>query len=1021
MAQRSVTEGSWSPRTQTFAGQYDECKKNMTERNITTRPPERAQLAGFLVRLLALLCSGAVLGQTGPALPTQQTLIFTALTNLVVTNTASETNVQAGRTFKQALTTNHINFSYTDRNGLLADGWSFMARQGGTNRNTEITNAANGLMVDYDQNAHPGSIVVPCDRGDLWIVGNNRTNLTRNFLWRNLASNWIQIVLTASFNQTTVRQEAGIALYQDDDNFQLLSIGYSTVHGSHDGSEEPGDREESVEFYNGIFAPSAAGYWFNPHTHTWTLGDTNHLFRFDRFTDPVSNNCVQPYWSYNGSFNDVGDPTVRSGGGRNDPPLLTNYNIGIWTGCDAPATPGAANFTLRSLDVVAYGTVVGFTYTLLNAPTGASIDKNGIISWNPGLAQVPSTNVFITRVTDDGVPPASATNSFTVIFMPSPINTPPAFPPRPDVLVNVNTMMTATNTAIDVDIPPNPLTYRLDVAPPGASINASGVITWTPNSSQLYTTNLFVTVVTDYNAQATNSQNLSATNSFNAIVYPPPWPAFVSQPSMAILNEQTMLIVTNNALDGNLNVPQIVTNALLFNYSSKADLLAAGWSFIATDNLNNPRNTENNSPSGHVDYTQPNVVRIPCDVGDLWGGANNTQNSLFRSLPTNWLSARLAVNFVSVNSDIQQAHLCVYQNDDNYVQVGAAYKSSTGAFFAMDREIAGSASTLATATAGGATMYFRFDRNPTDSTITGFYSFDGVIWTTLATTTAPFSNPRLAIWTGGASVANADQAVLELRHLDLVYVTNTAAVLSYSVTITNASGAIAPGATIDTNGVIQWQTAEADGPGFYVCTTTAIENGLAPQRGSNSFYIYVQEVNTAPVLPMQPDLVITSVVPLLPILVTNTATDSDIPANTLTYTLTSGPANAVIDPNGIIYWIPTMQDLPSTNRFTTVVTDSNPSDTITPQLSATNSFLVILPPPPLPPKIQQPALGNGQAVITWNANVGALYRVQYETSLDQTNWTDLPPDIRATTSTLTITNSMDQSGAKFFRVIQLPP
>jgi hypothetical protein len=993
--------------------------KNMTERNIQARPSEPTQLAGFIIRSLALLCSAGVWAQTGPVLPTQPTFIFTGMTNLAITNTASETNVQAGRTFNQALTTNRFYFTYSDRNALLADGWSFMARQGGTNRDTEITNPANGLMVDYNQTAHPGSIIVPCDLGDLWTMNNIRTNATRNFLSRSLASNWLEINLSVSFNPTMVRQEAGICLYQDDDNFVLMTIGYSTAPGSHNGNTAPGNREFCVWEYGGVLAPSV--YGSSPHVHDNILGGTTHVLRWDRYTQGDTNNCVQAWWSYGNGFLDVGDPYVLTGSPT--PPRLTNPRIGIWTGCDAPATPGAANFTLNSLEVIAYNAVVGFSYSLLSAPTGASIDKNGIITWNPTFAQVPSTNVFVTRVIDDGVPSASTTNSFTVIFVPSPINTPPVLSMRPDVLFNVNNGLRVTNTATDADIPPNPLTYRLDIAPPGANIDSSGVITWTPNSSQVFTTNLFVTVVTDFNAQATNSQSLSATNTFSAIVYPPPWPAFVSPPPMAIIvNEQTLMVVTNNALDGNLNVPQIVTNSLLFNYSSRADLLAAGWSFIGADNLNNPRNTELSSPSGQVNYTQPGVVRIPCDMGDLWGMGGNTQNSLFRALPTNWLSARLAISFGPLNSDVQQAHLCLYQNDDNYVQVGAAYKGSTGAFFAMDREVAGSASTLATNTALSATMYFRLDRNPADSTITGYYSYDGQVWTALATATAPFSNPRLAIWTGGASIMNADQAALELRRLDLVYVTNTPAVLSYSVNINNFyTGAPVPGATIDTNGIIRWQTTEADGFNIFACTTVASENGPAPQSAINSFYIVVQEVNTAPVLPLQPDLVITSAVPLLPIIVTNTATDSDFPANSLSYALTSGPSNAIIDPNGIIFWIPTLLDLPSTNRFTTVVTDSNPSDVNAPELSATNSFSVILPPAPLPPKIQSPALDNGQAIITWNANVGALYRVQYKTSLGQEDWTDLPPDIRATTSTLTITNPMGPSGAMFFRVIQLPP
>src|SRR5207245_11467456 len=81
------------------------------------------------------------------------------------------------------------------------------------------------------------------------------------------------------------------------------------------------------------------------------------------------------------------------------------------------------------------------------------------------------------------------------------------------------------------------------------------------------------------------------------------------------------------------------------------------------------------------------------------------------------------------------------------------------------------------------------------------------------------------------------------------------------------------------------------------------------------------EVNSAPVLPAQPDRTITG---LAGISVTNTATDADLPLNALSYLLQSAPANAAIDSNGVISWTPLAAQVPSTNLFETVVTDSNP-------------------------------------------------------------------------------------------------
>lgn len=54
-------------------------------------------------------------------------------------------------------------------------------------------------------------------------------------------------------------------------------------------------------------------------------------------------------------------------------------------------------------------------YSLITAPIGAAVNlTNGIFTWRPTLAQSPSTNPITLRVVDNGSPPLSATQSFTV-------------------------------------------------------------------------------------------------------------------------------------------------------------------------------------------------------------------------------------------------------------------------------------------------------------------------------------------------------------------------------------------------------------------------------------------------------------------------------------------------------------------------------------------------------------------------------------------------------------------------------
>jgi len=116
------------------------------------------------------------------------------------------------------------------------------------------------------------------------------------------------------------------------------------------------------------------------------------------------------------------------------------------------------------------------------------------------------------------------------------------------------------------------------------------------------------------------------------------------------------------------------------------------------------------------------------------------------------------------------------------------------------------------------------------------------------------------------------------------------------------------GATIDTNGVIRWTPDETQGPGTYVLTTVATDDDPLPKSATNSFQVTVNEVNRPPLLPHpQPDWTIIATASLT---VTNTATDPDVPTNSLAYTLTAAPTNAVIDPNGIITWTPSVAQVP---------------------------------------------------------------------------------------------------------------
>jgi hypothetical protein len=883
---------------------------NMTEKDNRMHLAAHIKgMAGFLACWLTAFSPGLVLGQTGPVLPPQATQPISELTTLVVTNTAVETNIPPGRQFSTLLITNRQNFAYADRNALLADGWSFYATSpGGAPRNTEITNAANGALVSYDQVGHPGVLRIPCDVGDLWGTGLGVNN-TRNSIFRSLAANWVRVRLAITFQPTFNYQQMHLALYQDDDNY--VQVGYAYNGGTNS--------------LGGTAATLIWEYGGYPQ-HEWaTIASVNMIeVRMDR--DPNTGN-VTGYFSLDG----VGWTALGPGVSQ----ALVNPRLGIWVGGSPSQVAGVANCDLRELEVVTALPTVSFSYSLLNPPVGATISTDGVITWTPTEAQGPGTNVLTTVVTDNGIPPLSTTNSFTVVV--AEVNTPPTLLAQPDRMISLPNSLAVTNRATDTDIPINPLSYQLTVAPAGATIDTNGVINWSPSADQQMT-NLFVTVVTDSNPRAINAQHLSATNSFTVVVLPPPWPVLPNQAARSV-DELTAMVVTNTATDGSPTVSQVGTNTILFNYTDRAALLADGWTFIGTTGGGTDRNTEYTAGQGGIDYNQfahLGVLNIPCDQGDLLGTAyNNTRNSLFRPLPSGWQSVSLALTFAPVTGNYQQAHLGLYQDDDNYVQMGVAYNSYVGnECFTMDGEIGGFATTPARVPTVNTTLYFRLDRNPVNSTVTNSYSFDGAHWTVLGVMSLTLTNPRLMIWTGGSQATYANgMAVMGLSRLDIVAPITVPTDLSY--TLINPPA----GATIDGNGIISWQPSETDGPGSVVFTTVVTDNSSPPLRATNSFNVVVNEINTPPTLLSQADRVL---VGLQTLTVTNVATDTDFPTNTLNFSLNQAPAGAVINAQGVITWTPSTAQVPSTNVFVTVVTDYNPWAVNAQHLSATNSFTVVV-------------------------------------------------------------------------------
>jgi VCBS repeat-containing protein len=517
----------------------------------------------------------------------------------------------------------------------------------------------------------------------------------------------------------------------------------------------------------------------------------------------------------------------------------------------------------------------GLTYTLLNPPAGCVIDTNGIITWTPTEAQGPSTNVITTGATDNGSPPLSATNSFTVTILD--VNSPPVLPVQVDLTINEQTTLLVTNTATDSDIPANTLSYVLLSAPAAATIDANGIITWPTTEADGPGVYTITTVVTDNGVPP-----LSATNSFSVTVNEVNSSPSLSVPPNQTINELTTLSISASATD-----PDIPANILTFSVV----LPPAGMSI--------------NPASGAISWT-PTEAEGP-----------------------------------SVNT------ITVVVTDN-----GSPPLSATNTFRVTVNEV--NSAPLLTV--------------PPNQTI-----------------------DELATLSVSASATDSDIPANAL----------TFSLISHP-----------PGMSIEpTSGAITWTPTEAQGPSTNTITVVVTDDGSPPLSATNSFIVVVREVNSAPVLPTQPNMTIAELTLLV---VTNTATDSDIPTNSLSYRLVDPPLGALISSSGVITWIPTPLQAPSTNIFETVVTD----DGLAP-LSATNFFTVFVTTSEVTPAptIESIVVTNGAATISWTSVIGHTYRLLYTGDLDA-NWVPIPPDILATSSSTTATDSTESDSVtiRFYRV-----
>jgi len=183
--------------------------------------------------------------------------------------------------------------------------------------------------------------------------------------------------------------------------------------------------------------------------------------------------------------------------------------------------------------------------------------------------------------------------------------------------------------------------------------------------------------------------------------------------------------------------------------------------------------------------------------------------------------------------------------------------------------------------------------------------------------------------------------------------------------------------------------------------------------GTNTVTLTVIPPNTAPSLAAVSNCSINAGFTLV---ITNIASDPEVPPQVLSFCLLSAPTNATLNSsNGIFTWRPLVAQANSSNWITIQVSDNG-----MPPLSATQSFWVkVL--PVSRPSLSLPLWQDSQFVLTVNGDAGLDYTIQASPDLTEPgNWqtlfsTSSPP----LPFTWADTNTGD-STQRFYRILLGP-
>ena len=536
-------------------------------------------------------------------------------------------------------------------------------------------------------------------------------------------------------------------------------------------------------------------------------------------------------------------------------------------------------------------------YELILGPFGATLDENsGVLTWVPAEWQGPATHVVRVRTTDNGAPPLSVTNQYRITV--EEVNTAPVLAAVTDRSVDEGILLVVPNNATDSDLPAQALHYGLAAGPAGAAVDPNtGELSWTPSENQGPEVHVIRVTVTDNGAPA-----LSSTNEFRVTVR-----EFNTAPVLAVVDAVTVdelntLTLTNEVADADLPA-----QALVFEL------------------LQGPAGAGLDPETGVLEWTPteaqgPGVHRVQVKVVDNGSPALSATNEyLITVREVNTAPTLAGVSEQSVR-ELNTFSLNLNGSDADQPGQTLTYTLLSGPSGLSLDPVTGRITWTPNALQGPGSYVVRVkvndDGSPALDASTEFRIT--VIDENKAPVLAAFDDPVMNELTTLVLPNEAIDVDLPPQRLHFELLAGPA------------------GATLDpATGVLTWRPSETQGPGIFPITVKVSDDGNPVLSDTNEFQITVHEVNAAPVLA---DVLDKLLLELATLSVTLSATDSDVPTQTIRYELVAGPEGTSLDPvSGLLSWTPAEAQGPLLYYMRYKATDNG-----VPALSVTNEFRVLV-------------------------------------------------------------------------------